>query len=50
VVDRESLELLSFVSRRLDVDHVAVLFAIRDDGHVSLPEGIPSGTALTRQG
>jgi DNA-binding CsgD family transcriptional regulator len=41
-VDRESLDLLSFVARRLDADRVVMLFAIRDDGRVRLPEGLPA--------
>jgi DNA-binding CsgD family transcriptional regulator len=41
-IDRESLEVISFVGRRLQADRVVMLIVIRDplDGRVALPEGL----------
>jgi len=41
-VDRESLELVSFVGRRLHAGRVALLFGMRDQPDVVLPEGLPA--------
>jgi DNA-binding CsgD family transcriptional regulator len=54
-IDRESLEALAFVARRLDADRVALLFGVRDlsvvdgvfDGLPVLPiDGLPDNAAL----
>jgi len=43
-IDRESLEVLSFIGRRLHADRVVLLMAFRDPvaGTADLPEGLPT--------
>jgi DNA-binding CsgD family transcriptional regulator len=43
-VDRESLEVITFVGRRLHADRVVLLLAVRDgeDDAVAVPEGLPA--------
>jgi DNA-binding CsgD family transcriptional regulator len=44
-IDRESLEALSFVARRLEADGIALMFAIRDLGSVpGALDGLPTVT------
>ena len=41
-IDRESLEVINFIARRLQADRVVVLLAIREGEAVSLPDALPT--------